>query len=220
MTSNMAKVIIAADLIDRFGRNKDWRAKVDLNTLNMISADYCILGQTQGVYGVALNKLQIGDSDAYSAAYGAFANFNEEWKEYIKAFRAGAEWTGKVNNSEGTIEGTFVRDNTLQVVVRWHFGITVEPVSYFTSRWAPKRIEPPKPKYIDGRLYQTEDGKVTFMVRRLGRQQDMVRLNPMPHAQYDYGNTGSGSISFYERELGKLVELTYGDSTISAQVDD
>jgi hypothetical protein len=211
MSSNMEKVIIAADLIDRFGRNKDWRAKVDLETLDMISANYCILGQTQGVYNAVLNKLRDGDSFAYGKCYDAFASFDEEWKEYIRAFQPGAEWISD-SGAWYTATSYFMYDGVPHLTVTRGTGIFISKPVASMRQWKLK------PKYTAGRLYRSADKKLVFLYRDGNTAYGNNTLRLIGSDSYSSG-TNVGDMDYYERVHGPLTEVTWMGSTISAQID-
>jgi len=75
---------------------------------------------------------------------------------------------------------------------------------------------PPKPKYIDGRLYISEDGKTVLMYAEKAGNSNHPGFHRLNKDGKEYlGLVGHGSVPYYEEEYGKLTEIkasTYGAS--------
>ena len=80
-------------LDDKYGDT--WRAKVDIDTLNMGSSKSCILGQTDSDYGSHLRRLNVNPMAhgfdvlmfPYSTSKARLQTLECEWKRVLKEKR-------------------------------------------------------------------------------------------------------------------------------------
>ena len=96
--SNMESVVAAAKFLDKHvGKfswlTKDWRTKIDLGTLRMLSSHKCVLGQLAGSYATA--DACFFRLDGWDDNILAFGGLQKEWIEYLNRIDEKAKWRGK-----------------------------------------------------------------------------------------------------------------------------
>lgn len=96
--SNMESVIKAAKFLDehvgQFGwLTKDWRSKIDVSQLRMLSTRRCVLGQLSGNYVQGDSDLSV--APGWSAVESAFGGCQQEWVTYLSRIDEKAKWRNK-----------------------------------------------------------------------------------------------------------------------------
>lgn len=120
-------VVKAAEYLDGYAEKgtfswltTDWRDKIDLDTLSMVSCNSCILGQLHpnGYDGAVGDLCKVNNASWYGVD-GAFSTFTSDWKEYIKGTRSGLRVDSVWSHSFGrdvTVKALIEIDNAKHVV--------------------------------------------------------------------------------------------------------
>lgn len=216
-SEEMKEVIKAATFLDLHCDNKQWRDKVDANCLVMYSTRNCVLGQVYGNYLDAEKAFMANPKGdvAWSSVSDTFCSSVDEWKEYLSAFKPGAEWTARGSRNKSTIRGTVVMSDGLNVAYdsSGHNSGMVMPVEGF-HRYYTFNSEP---KYEIGRVYISNDGRSTFLCRSNDPTDvaGFIRMN----STVGGGNPGHGSAGYYERQYGPLKAWEHQGQSMTATMD-
>jgi hypothetical protein len=203
----------AAKYLDDYCEYKDWRSKINIDDLSMLSSNNCVLGQLYGGYGAGKNILIMTSDEAmWEAVEDTFCDHTSEWKQYLRNYVApavstdlieGSEWVSKNDsNYSVTLHHTFVREG-FNYVVRWRQNSGTFAVSTESEF---RRLYQPKSVYIDGQLYWSKDGKLVILYQKdMGNgKPGFIRLNTLGNMS---ANSGFGTVHYYEDRFGPLTEI-------------
>ena len=66
--------------------NRSWRKKIDLNTLNLESVSFCVLGQLEGNYDKGLDKVKVAwDTSQYG--FSLYDPKPGKWEQLTQTWR-------------------------------------------------------------------------------------------------------------------------------------
>lgn len=204
-------VVAAAAFLDKNYSDKNWRYKINTDTLNMSSCKDCILGQLFGDYDEGYDKLQSIDYDGWTDVSHSFEMYSAAWKEYLKPFQAqgikdGSEWRMRGMSTLVTVDHTFMKGTQLFVVFA-HDGepFQVRVVEAFKQSYALK------PVYVQGQLYRGKDNTILMYSSEY----------PNGAGFYNLTSNSHDTIGYYEDKYGPLVPVSvwnHNDKPVIAKI--
>lgn len=202
------KVEAAADFLDKYGP-ANWRSRIDIERLDMISTTECVLGQVYGDYYDAYNDFEQGPhSIAFANICNAFSGYTSEWCAHLSEWHENEAkkpelsglWYGEALNAN--ILTTFEDDGKTFVVYKVETSRYTRTESEFRSNFTkePRRIQ-----YVDGRLYRGKK-KGTEEYIALVYSSTIYMGDPGFMVLSEYRTMYSG-VDWYEETYGPLVEI-------------
>lgn len=99
----------------------DWRVKIDLDSLDLGSVQYCILGQLFDGYDNGLDALGLRDNDTVATDHGFVSGYGtiDEW---VSSAELGQAWKNYLSTPDNRITGKLYRSPSGYVhkVVAWN----------------------------------------------------------------------------------------------------